>query len=393
MVLRSADGRDLLISRVRLRQYSSIAYSLRAVLGVQQDNLLFGADVLPLEPEGVDALKEACDLATLATLMVADEAARVANAQAIEPDALTAAWSRTIGADQFAEAGRAVSTAEAKQVIMEMVEEKLAAYEAYNEIPREKTGPLLLVNTQRFYARYPVPRTQENRDALLATVNYTIDMFLNGLLTRAGQIAEAHGRDVIRASDANEALQQMTPHVIDDFEDAHFFFRLGPDQVVLESYDTDSFRDLGLHWWFLGRAYGSTLHDFAPVDPFAAEVVTEGVSQYAVLLLRLAGQIAEANGVAPVLLRQRYRRGPRTGSSRWPLAITRLRIRRPPTRACGRRRWKRRAARSSTCPINPTSTTCIAPAPGWASSGATASRARRRSPAAASRPRTSMATS
>lgn len=304
LVLRAADGRDLLISRVRLRQYSSIAYSLRAVLGVQQDNLLFGAGLLPLEPDGVDALKNACDVATLATLMVADEAARVANAAHIEPAALADAWNRTVGDDQLAHAdGRAIDTVEAKRIVLEMVEQKLAAYEAYNEIPRERVGPLLLVNTQRFYARYPVPRAQQNRDALLDTVNYTVDMFLNHLLTRAGELAAADGRDVIRASDANEALQELAPHYIDDFEDAHMFHHLGDDAVVLGAYDTDSFRDLGLHWWFLGRAYSSTLHDFAPVDPFAAEVVTEGVSQYAVLLLRLTGQIAEANGAAPVLLR------------------------------------------------------------------------------------------
>ena len=303
-VLTAADGRELLVSRVRLRQYSSIAYSLRAILGVQQDVLFAGEPLLPLGQEAVGELKAACDLATLATLMVADEAARREDARHIEPDALKAAWRGTVGVDgeRHAEGG-AVDRDKAVAIIMSMVDEKLAAYEAYNEIPRDQVGPLLLVNIQRFYARYPVPHAQQNRDALLQTINYTVDVFADQLLVRASANALAAGRQMIRAEDATAALQTLTPHYIDDFEDSHFFHHLGDDEIVLEAYDTDSLRDLGLHWWFLGRAYNTPGRAHLPVDPFAAEVITEGLSQYVVLVARYAGQIAEEHAAAPVLLR------------------------------------------------------------------------------------------
>ena len=53
-------GCSIELSRRDVRQYGSIAYALRAILAVEQDNLLnLSAPFLPTEPAAIDVLKEA----------------------------------------------------------------------------------------------------------------------------------------------------------------------------------------------------------------------------------------------------------------------------------------------------------------------------------------------
>ena len=62
------------INPTDVRQYGNVAYSLRAILAVQQDSLINPDEspLPPLSPEALDILKQQMDLATLALLQEAD---------------------------------------------------------------------------------------------------------------------------------------------------------------------------------------------------------------------------------------------------------------------------------------------------------------------------------
>lgn len=67
--------------------------------------------------------------------------------------------------------------------------------------------------------------------------------------------------------------------------------------MVIESYDMDSFRDSGLHWRYLQFALEDpSFKAQLGADPFAAELLAENIAQFGVLMLRIAGQHAIAQG-------------------------------------------------------------------------------------------------
>src|SRR6185369_9127365 len=85
--------RELVITARDKRQYGSVAYALRAILAVQQDALLEGTSLLPLDDAAVELFKESIDLVSLAALQTADQRARFANRQRLNAADLSSAWS------------------------------------------------------------------------------------------------------------------------------------------------------------------------------------------------------------------------------------------------------------------------------------------------------------
>ncbi len=86
---------DIVITATDKRQYSSVAYALRAVLAVQQEMLLAATDRLPpLEPDAVDALKDLTDIYTLGALQLADRRARLDNESVLTAMRLEESWAR-----------------------------------------------------------------------------------------------------------------------------------------------------------------------------------------------------------------------------------------------------------------------------------------------------------
>jgi hypothetical protein len=135
---------------------------------------------------------------------------------------------------------------------------------------------------------------RRDRRQLVRVFETKLDDWSAELLRDASRRSRAAGRVLIGAEDAEMAAQQLVPHRIDEFEDLHVFYRLAAEeQVTLESFDCDSFRDFGLHWRSLQRAAHGAPERSNPPDPFAAEILAEGISQYGVLLLRVAGSIAD----------------------------------------------------------------------------------------------------
>src|SRR5262249_31625105 len=83
---------DYLVNQTDKRQYATVAYALRAILAVEQDQLLGDVKLVPLADASVDALKEAADLHTLAALQKAARRARQANRHVLEVADVDAAW-------------------------------------------------------------------------------------------------------------------------------------------------------------------------------------------------------------------------------------------------------------------------------------------------------------
>ena len=298
------------LSYVRKRQIGSIAYSLRAVLAVHQDTLMNHASLgLPLSTSGVEAICDLVDTVTLAALKVADKLARQSSSASVKKQQLVSAWRQLV--PQLANNRKAtVATAfqpdkkqyaVARKQLLEMIDGKMAAYVNYNQDGKEEYSERLVKNIQKFYALYQYPLYQPWIKRLEDAFDNEMRQFTIELLQAASDRAKVQRNGLIRSSDATSAVMQKAPHLVDDFEDVIYFQAVQGEQVTLESYDCDSFRDTGLHWKYFRVGIESMGEEFVLPDPFASEVITEAISGYGVLLFRIAGRIAEGLNDAPAL--------------------------------------------------------------------------------------------
>ena len=119
------------------------------------------------------------------------------------------------------------------------------------------------------------------------------------VMLEAEKNARKRNHPLIRVEDVHDAVQKFEPHEANQYEDIIYFPRLPKsERIVIEAYDLDSFRDPGIHWVYLNEVlndpkYKGTLEP----DPFAAELLTEGAAQMGVLILRVAGNLATADGL------------------------------------------------------------------------------------------------
>jgi len=294
----AADGSWLVRDRTTVtardkRQYGSVAYALRAILAVQQDALVDSSSkLLPLNADAVELFKESIDLTTLAALQHADREARKKNRERLDAELLRNAWKTvvTIDAPRTEVAAKPAASAEKFATIKAIIAEKRSAFEAYNQLAM----PVFLRNLQVYMARHMWPADPNEGTKLITTFNEVMIAWTSDLLLEADKQAKKNGHALIRVEDVHDALQVYQPHEANQFEDIIYFPRLAKNErVVIEAYDLDSFRDPGLHWFYLSEAindpkYQGTLEP----DPFAAELLTEGAAQEGVLILRVAGLVA-----------------------------------------------------------------------------------------------------
>jgi len=292
------------IDAVDKRQYGSIAYALRAILAVQQDNLLGGSTVLPLNAAAVDRLREFLDVTTLAALSIADRQARLANEFQITRSRLKTAWKTLLPDAPDSTTGNTPPVATAAAVpkpnaprfalLRKMVAQKIASYQAYNKI----SAQVFLRNLQVYFARNSWPEDPEQGRQFKVLFTAAMVNFAKDLMFGAEQQARKQGHAIIRVADVDAFAHRFIPHRTNTYEDVIFFPALAPEQrVTIESYDMDAFRDSGIHWRYLESAvdskdYGGRMEP----DPFAAELLTENIAQFGVLLLREAGMIGLRKG-------------------------------------------------------------------------------------------------
>jgi hypothetical protein len=296
-VVRPESAEKRVITARDKRQYGSVAYALRAILSVQQDALVDGTKLLPLDDAAVELFKESIDLVTLAALQAADRRTRTANRDRIAAPDLRAAWKEV------------VKTAEVRPVqprrpqpapgekfatIKAIVAEKLAAFEKYNDL----AFPVFLRNIQVYMARHMWPSDSEEGKRFKDQFTETMIAWTGDVMLDAEKRARKAGHPLIRVEDVDAAVQHYEPHELNRYEDCIYFPRLPHDErIVIEAYDLDAFRDPGLHWLYLSEVlkdpkYRGTMEP----DPFAAELLTEGGAQMGTLILRVAGRFAEQEG-------------------------------------------------------------------------------------------------
>jgi len=294
-------GKNLLtVEPDDLRQYSSVAYSLRAMLSVEQDFLFNPTWKLkPITYDAINNIKFFIDLATLASLKLADEQARKENSRFLTSAHFLNAWNKLFEESPqrlFLDKGYPTLNLEIPNdynysTLRNIISQKINSYENYNQI----SLPILLRNIQVYFARHKWPKEGQKSDELK---NYLIESLVylsSDIIQAADKIADSENEIFIRNTHIDKAVNAYLPIKINQFEDVTYFPGI-EESITIESYDLDAFRDSGLHWRIL--EYSLTNLDskvISELDPFAAEILVESIAQWALLVLRVTGDISRQN--------------------------------------------------------------------------------------------------
>ncbi len=272
------------------RQYSSVAYALRAILAVQQEASLSEGrlSLVPLKPEAVAALKERADIYVLALLNLADRHARKEVRFEIGPGDMEQGW-KELGLTGTPAPKSGPSKTGKDSLLRAVITQKVASFAAYNQVSNE----LFVRNLQVYFAKRRWPETAEQGKQVKDFFVNAVVGFGAALYEAAQERARTRGDTLVREEDVFDAVQRFTPYSVNEYEDVVFFPRLEKERLTIEAYDLDSFRDSGFHWTYLGFALDDMGGKLAiDADPFAAELLSESIAQFGVLLLRMAGQVA-----------------------------------------------------------------------------------------------------
>jgi histone H3/H4 len=288
---------DHVINQTDKRQYATVAYALRAILAVEQEQLLGDVKFLPLSDASVEALKEAVDLFTLVALQKADRRARQANRYRLDVADIDLAWkdlAPIAGTVPAAKVAARPAGPTDYALLRQIIDQKVKSFEQYNEVSTQ----VFLRNLQVYFARHGWPRDPETGATFRKLFTEVMIAFSHDLLLGAEAEATKNGHVLIRASDVETFAQRFIPHRLNEYEDAIFFPRLPrAQQVEIEAYDMDSFRDGGLHWRYLQHVIDDPkLRGKVEPDPFAAELITENIAQFGVLVLRETGRLSRDHG-------------------------------------------------------------------------------------------------
>ncbi len=278
------------ISARDFRQYSSIAYAYRAILAVQQSCTIEAAELAPIEGVMLDQFKETVDIAVLALLNQADALARTDNSPEIEERHIKQAIVTWELAPVELGSSKNDTQITPAAFIYPIIDQKLAAYQAYNEINQK----VFLRNIQVYFTKVPWPDNQAESDAVKNHFTEFMIAFTREVLFLAQKISVEDQSRAIQYEHMYQAVQQYLPHSVNSFEDVLYFPRLqAPAKVAIQAYDLDAFRDSGLHWQYLKFALDDIATQLSTTpDPFALEMLVEGTAQFAVLIFRVAGRKA-----------------------------------------------------------------------------------------------------
>jgi len=117
----------------------------------------------------------------------------------------------------------------------------------------------------------------------------------------AAQLRTKSAEVLVGGADLFAAIEEIIPYKLDDLSRIHFF-PLSAKPIVYQEYESDTFRDDAYHWVAISeilRTRGingaaEPARVLKPLDVFAAEELSEIISNYAVPLLREAGGYAKA---------------------------------------------------------------------------------------------------
>ncbi|WMS87296.1 CRTAC1 family protein [Pleionea litopenaei] len=290
-------NREIRINQVDKRHYSTVAYALRAILAVQQEALLSGdSTLIPLTDDAVKEFKESLDFLSLSVLKVADTQARNDNQYEVSLNLFNDTW-RALAGNKFEKINKptiATNAPVSLALVKKIIAQKVASYKVYNNIANQ----LFVRNLQVYYARLTWPEGEQEGASFKNLFEKTMIQFAHDIYVGAEKIAIKNGHSVIQESDVSELMEVFIPHQIDEYEDAVFFYHLPRDeQIKLEAYDMDSFRDSGIHWRYLEYVIDNpSFVSYRQPDPFALELIVENIAQFGVLSLRVAGMVGKEKG-------------------------------------------------------------------------------------------------
>ncbi|MFT5167067.1 MAG: hypothetical protein ACI8P3_002304 [Saprospiraceae bacterium] len=297
ITLHFPNDHKVFIAERDFRQYSTVAYALRAILSVQQSYLFESETLASLSEEVMVYFKKNIDLAVLALLNESDKLARKDNQFQIEGKhmeiAMKTLFNNLKPRPTLSTAAKKTNINN-KALLYEIINQKLAAYQNYNHINQA----VFLRNIQVYFSKVRWPTDPDINKELINFFTETMVQFSSDLLNYTETLALQQNKPNIEYNEIYYAVQAYLPHSINMFEDVTYFPNLGNNQqVVIEAYDLDAFRDSGLHWKYLKYALDDRKENLkAAPDPFALELMVEGIAQFAVVVFRLGGIDAQDRG-------------------------------------------------------------------------------------------------
>jgi len=288
------DQHKVFVAARDYRQYSSVAYALRAILSVQQSNLFESETLAPLNDEVMSYFKKSIDLSVLALLQESDKLARKDNKFQVGETHINAAVKilfNDLKSRPSTSVPKHIEEIDYKSLVYKIIDQKQAAYQSYNKINQS----VFLRNIQVYFSRVLWPTEPEVSKELTKFYTNLMVQFSTELLNNAEQRVIQHNKPTIEYEAVYHAVQAYLPHSINMFEDVTYFPNLGlQNQIVIEAYDLDAFRDSGLHWQYLKYALDDRESNMkVALDPFALELLVEGIAQFAVLVFRMGGNDAK----------------------------------------------------------------------------------------------------
>lgn len=296
------DSVSRIIKLLDFQQYSSVAYSYRALLSVEQDILFAQSKVKikPISDAAIGVMRRYLDIMTLASLQIADELARKEESHIITSPMYREAWTQLLrGSRNTGElfsynypSVNNVDHAQSQQITKRIISQKLAAYDEYNNLSQS----VFLRNIQVYFARQMWPTDPDTSDQLRSYFLESLIEFTKQLMNSSQQVAASREEPIIRVEDIQQALKPYMPFAVNNWEDVIFFPNNVEGRITIESYDLDAFRDGGIHWRILDYAISDPNMQKMALDPHAAELVVEAVAQLGVLVLRMAGEASHEAG-------------------------------------------------------------------------------------------------
>lgn len=284
------NGHQLFISQRDYRQYSSVAYAFRAILSVQQSFLFETETLTSLNEEVLTYFKKSVDLTVLALLHQADQFARKGQQTTITEQHIDKAVKvlfNNFSPQQSITVAHKKNNQDQRAIIFEIINQKLSAYQKYNQINQS----VFLRNIQVYFSKVLWPVDPDHSKEMTGFFTNLMIQFTSELLDHASKISVERNPSTISYQDIYQTVQNYLPHTINAFEDVTYFPEIKQrKQIVIESYDLDAFRDSGLHWQYLKYFLeDNKLILQSGIDPFALELLVEGIAQFGVVVLRLAG--------------------------------------------------------------------------------------------------------
>ena len=296
------------VARVLL-DHQKITENWRSVFSIVTDALagvgLFerrAVDLRPLSPEAAERLTEAATRISLMLLEAAQAAAVEANHRWIDVPNVQAAYTQTARAlglpDDLDGPATPVAPAsdEARAALraltLQNMDRKIASLAAWN-----KATPERFDKDVEILNRYgPTPWTEDGARALFEQVQRVAAFASAGVspqrsdaeldnLARAVRPGTTPPEHHLTLAWMSNAIEQLFPHRTLNNGDLMVYsrFEVPPDQIIdhnvqLWHSDLDAARDLQVHWRMARAAWGANAQA-ATLDPFAAELLTERLSE------------------------------------------------------------------------------------------------------------------